>query len=234
MAYCVNCGVELEKSLESCPLCNTPVYHPKERETERPVAAFPAKKGDVEETNRKDMALFVSIVLVATAIGCGFLNWMVYNKNPWSLIVIGACMVIWVMMIPVCIYRKASIYLSILLDGAAVVLYLYLITWMTQLNDWFYGLGIPIVVLITLLSELLAVLFRILPRSILWRGLGSITVLGVFCTGLELLIDHYLNGTYMATWSAVVAVVCIIIDAMIITLLSRRKLRNEVRRRLHF
>ncbi len=39
MAYCVNCGVELEASLEKCPLCNTPVYHPVKEEKSKP--AFP-------------------------------------------------------------------------------------------------------------------------------------------------------------------------------------------------
>ena len=162
------------------------------------------------------------------------LNWLVFSKTRWSIPVIGLCVVFWVMMIPFCIYRKASVYLSLLLDGAAVTLYLYMLTWLTRENHWFYGLGVPIVVLITLLAEALAFGIRILPASILVRGLCTITAIGIGCTGLELMIDHYLHGTFYATWSAVVAVVCIIIDAMIITLLCRRRLRNEVRRRLHF
>ena len=28
MAYCVRCGVELQKGLETCPLCNTEVVLP--------------------------------------------------------------------------------------------------------------------------------------------------------------------------------------------------------------
>lgn len=234
MSYCVNCGVELEQSLKSCPLCNTPVVNPREIKTNAVSSPFPKNKGTVEESNRKDFAIFVTIILVATAIGCGMLNWLVFSKNLWSVPVIGVCVVFWVIMIPVCIYRKAPVYLSLLLDGAAVVLYLYMITWLTQENHWFYGLGIPIVVLITFLTEAVAFFIRILPASILWRGLSGITALGIGCTGLELLIDHYLHGTVIATWSAVVGVVCVIIDVMIITLLCRRRLRNEVRRRLHF
>jgi len=142
--------------------------------------------------------------------------------------------VLWVIMIPFCIYRKASIYLSFLLDGLAAVLYLYMITWLTRENRWFYGLGIPIVILVTLLAETVAFLWRKLPVSILVRGLCFITAIGVGCVGLELMIYHYLHGTFVAVWSSVVAVVCLIIDAMIITLLCRRRLRNEIRRRLHF
>ena len=234
MSYCVNCGVELERSLQCCPLCNTPVVNPKEIKHYTGQSPFPGNKGNVEESNRKDMGIFVTIVLIATAIGCGLLNWQVYSKTLWSIPVIGMCVVFWVMMIPVFVYRKASIYLSLLLDGAATILYLYMITWLTRENHWFYGLGIPIVLLLFLLAEAVAVCFRILPPSILCRGLCAITALGIGCMGLELLIDHYLHGTVIATWSAVVGVVCLIIDVMIITLLCRRKLRNEIRRRLHF
>lgn len=234
MSYCVNCCVELEKTLQKCPLCNTPVLNPNEFKQPFATAPFPKHKGDVEEADRKDAAIFITIVLIATGIGCGVLNWLVFSKTLWSIPVIGVCFVFWVIMIPFCIYRKASIYLSILLDGVAVVLYLYMITWLTQENNWFYGLGIPIVVLLTVISEIVALLFRLLPKSFLWRGLCGITALGVICTGMELLIDHYLHGTWLATWSAVVATVCVIVDIMIITLLCRRRLRNEIRRRLHF
>ena len=28
MSYCVNCGVELDPSAKTCPLCGTPAWHP--------------------------------------------------------------------------------------------------------------------------------------------------------------------------------------------------------------
>jgi len=35
-------------------------------------------------------------------------------------------------------------------------------------------------------------------------------------------------------WSAVVLVICVVVDIALITMLPLRRLRNEVRRRLHF
>ena len=52
--------------------------------------------------------------------------------------------------------------------------------------------------------------------------------------GLEVLIDLYLSGEIALSWSAVVLTVCSVLDIAVITMLSRRRLRNEVRRRLHF
>ena len=40
MSYCVNCGVELQKSEPRCPLCGTEVINPNEiAEEERPARA---------------------------------------------------------------------------------------------------------------------------------------------------------------------------------------------------
>ena len=41
MSYCVNCGVELDASLEVCPLCNTPVLNPNEIERPQLKTPFP-------------------------------------------------------------------------------------------------------------------------------------------------------------------------------------------------
>ena len=233
MSYCVNCGVELEKSLQQCPLCNTPVVNPRELKSAYTMPPFPRDKGNVEEANRKDVAIFITFVLIATALGCGVLNWLVYSKTLWSIPVIGVCFVFWVIMIPFFIYRDAPIYVSILLDGIAVGLYLYMITWMTQENRWFDDLGKPLVILLTVIFELLAILFKKLPKSILWRCFCSVTAIAVACVGMELLIDHYYNGTWVAKWSVIVATVCAIVDIMMGVLLSRRRLRYEVKRRLH-
>ena len=48
------------------------------------------------------------------------------------------------------------------------------------------------------------------------------------------MIGYYLEERIALRWSAVVLTVCVILDIALITMLSRRRLRNEVRRRLHF
>ena len=44
MSYCVNCGVELEPSLTSCPLCNTPVINPNELTEIKSRIPYPTQK----------------------------------------------------------------------------------------------------------------------------------------------------------------------------------------------
>lgn len=234
MSYCVNCGVELDANLEGCPLCNTPVINPKELEKKIKTPAFPKEEGQVEKVKRKDLGILISIVAVATAVTCGLLNLFVYNGSPWSVIIIGACALMWVILVPAVIYTKLPVYAYLLFDGLMVGLYLYLITYMTDGEEWLWGLALPITALVTVLAEVFALCIRKLPVGFLTMSLYIFTGLGLLCGGLEMLIDRYLFGKMTLTWSAVALTVCVILDIIIITLLSKQRLRNEVRRRLHF
>ena len=55
-----------------------------------------------------------------------------------------------------------------------------------------------------------------------------------FCVGIELLIRHYYEQRIRLVWSAIVLTVCTVIVVLLLTVLSRRRLRDAVRRRLHF
>lgn len=234
MSYCVNCGVELDGSARECPLCNTPVINPNEIRREHIATPFPKEKAQVETIERADFGWLVSMVALATAVTCGMLNWLVFRGTLWSLAVIGACVTFWVFMIPAVIYHKWSPFLYILLDGATLVLYLYLIARMTGSYGWLSGLGIPIVLWVTAVVEVFAFAVVKFSKSFLTKALYFFTSLGVLCVGLELAIDDYAEISRTLTWSAVVLTVCVIVDIAIITTLSRRKLRNELKRRLHF
>ena len=122
----------------------------------------------------------------------------------------------------------------ILMDGAAVVLYLYLIARMADSYQWLYKLGIPIVACTVIVVEFLMLAFRRFPKGILPRGLYLFTGLAILCVGYEIIIDLFNDLPIGLGWSAVVLTICIIVGIAIVTTLSRRRLRNEIRRRLHF
>lgn len=234
MSYCVNCGVELDASAKTCALCNTPVYNPNEIKKIKHATPYPQETGQVEKVKRKDMGILLTTVFLATAITCGLLNGYVFTGTRWSLAVIGVCVVLWVIMVPAMIYTKQPIYASLLYDGLAVAGYLYMLTFMVKSDEWFWGLGLPIVVLVTILVEAVTFALKKLPKSFLTNSLYFITAIAILCTGLELLIDRYLEDALMLSWSAVVLTVCVIVDIAVVTMLSLRRLRNAVRRRLHF
>lgn len=235
MSYCVNCGVELDASAKSCPLCSTPVLNPNEigtvLESQSP---FPKEKGQVETVKRKDIGILLSMVTLATAVICGILNVFVFRDNLWSLVVVGACVILWVFFEPIIIYTKQSVYLSILYDGAAVFFLLYMITFLAEDSAWFVGLAVPLVALVTVMTELFVLCVRRLPRSFVTVSLYFFTAAGLLCMGIELLVKRYASQNISLSWSAVVLTVCGVLDIAFITILSSRRLRNSMRKRLHF
>ncbi|MBP3604950.1 MAG: hypothetical protein J6J79_12470 [Lachnospiraceae bacterium] len=234
MSYCVNCGVELESSLDSCPLCHTPVINPNDIPRKKEAGPYPVEKGQVDKVRRKDLAILTTVVLGATALSCLLLNLFVFPGTMWSLYVIGICIILLVLMTPVIIYSKFPIYIYLLFDGIAVGFFLYLITFNTPGSDWFFKLALPIIVLITILVEILAMLLHALPISFISTGLYIFVEIAVFCIGLELLIEHYIGSPKHLVWSAVVLTVCGVISILLATILCTRRLREAVRRRLHF
>lgn len=234
MSYCVNCGVELDNSAQKCVLCNTPVIHPGRDMQAVYATPFPEEKGTVEAVNRNDFAILLSTFVLTAAVTCGLLNALVFTGTRWSLAVIGVCVILWVSIVPLIIWRKLSVYASLFLDGLAVTLYLYMLAHMVDSFGWCYGLGLPIVMLVVVVAELLAIAVKKLPRSFLTVSLYINLAIGIVCTGIECLIDRYVEGHIMLSWSAVVMTICIILAITIITMLSRRRLRSAVRRRLHF
>ena len=234
MSYCVNCGVELEASLKECPLCHTPVINPNQPGGEFPASPYPDNKGQVEVVKRKDLGILLSVVLTATSVTCLLLNLLVFDASLWSMIVIGCCICLFVFTFPVIFYSKTPIYVSLLADGISVAVYLFLISFLTDSNTWLLQLGLPIVVLLTICAECFPLLSRLFPLTILSCSLCVFVEIPAFCVSLELLIKHLLGRPYRITWSAVVLTVCVIIDFALITILAKKRLRNEVRRRLHF
>lgn len=235
MSYCVNCGVELEDSLTFCPLCNTPVINRKGIEKQNSaVSPFPKEKGTVDTVTSSDWSILLSTVLISTSIACGLLNLLVFKGSHWSIPIIGICILLWVFSIPFLIYTRLPMYLAFLFDGFITGAYLYMLTFLTETDSWFLGIGLPIVALVTVLVELFWLLYKKLSSSFLATAFYFFAETGVLCIGIEVFLDRYFTGAVSLSWSTIPLTVCVIICTVLATVLSRKRLRNSVRRRLHF
>ena len=233
MSYCVNCGVELDASLKSCPLCHTPVINPNSLSNTEHELSFPAYKGQVEQVSHRDFSILLSVVLGATAIICFLLNLFLFSGANWSFPVIGTCFFVWVAFFPATLFPNISRYLSILLDGIALSLALYLITYLTLDAAWYYQIALPIVCIIIFLAELVTLLVHKLPFFILVGMLYFFLSTAILSVGIEVILDLFFYHAVSLSWSAVVLTVCIIISITLITILSLSRLRNVIRKRLH-
>ena len=119
-------------------------------------------------------------------------------------------------------------------DGAAIGFYLYMITFNTKSDRWFVQLALPITALATILVEIFALLLRTFRVSFITTALYFFVEIALLCVGIELLIDRYREVPLHLMWSAIVLTICGVIAIALLTILSKRRLREAVQRRLHF
>lgn len=232
MSYCVNCGVELDKTCSVCPLCNTKVINPNQEVDRISPTPFPTRKGYAAPVQRSDVTMLLSIVLAVTAVVCGLLNFFVFQHNAWSVYVIGGCVLVWIFCLPV-FFHKINVYLSILLDGIGIGMYFGIIAWLHPGKGWYQMLALPIIGIAAGLILIFAACVRQIHTSILSRSALILAETALFVVALELLIDRFRKTPPGITWSAIVLTCCVIIDAALITIIRRSRLREEVRRRMH-
>ncbi len=237
MSYCVECGVKLDDSLTVCPLCCTPVVNPnfliKEKNHLSP-GSFSSHKGEVEPVSKRDVGLWLTIVLGSTGISCFLLNLLVFHHNRWSIPVIGACILLWLLFCPRMFFPKLPFALSLLLSGVSVIFYEYALTFLTLTDRWFFQLAFPITLVTLVLISIAGILYHFVSKSLLATALYLFIVVGILCLFIELCIDNFWGIPPKTFWSAIVFSVCAVISIALISIMSIRRLRESVRKRLHF
>lgn len=233
MSYCVNCGVELDPTAKSCPLCRTPVLNPNQTvDTELP-PPFPSHRSEVQPVSKKELALLLSVLLASVAVCCGVLNlFFLHSGRPWSLYVIGASVMLWIWLVPPLLVRGMPLWLRLAFDACAVGVYVYLISIDLHGLDWYLGLALPIILTGGAIVMALG-LFLGHGRSILSSITLIIGAVGLFIMGIELFVDRWLYRAYEPGWSIVVATICVALIVPLLIVRRRPVLRDEVRRRFH-
>lgn len=234
MSYCVNCGVELDRTCKFCPLCSTPVLNPNQPVDLTGPGPFPKKRGTLDPVDRKEVTILISIILCTTSLVCFILNQMILTKTSWSLYTIGICAVLWIFLLPYFFPNMIHPCLTLLLDGISIAAFLGAIACLHPGNGWYYHIALPVTALATL-SILVFYVFTIRHKSslIMRSGLliGNVAVL---CVVIELLIHYHYQQHIRLTWSAIVLTCCAAIDVVLIAIACMKGLRAEVRRRMHF
>lgn len=232
MSYCVNCGVELDSTAEACPLCHTPVYHPRQpidRESPKP---FPTERQEVPLAAKWELAVLISAMLASAAVCCGILN-IFLRAGLWSLYIIGAAVMLWIFLVPPLLRRGLSPVIQLLADVAAVSAYVGAIAWnLHGLGGWYLHIALPVI--LWLGAELLTVMLPLRRgRSILSTITIIIGAIGVFPVGVELFCDLYFRGVWQPGWSLVVLTIGVALMIPLIVVRRVPSLREEVRRRFH-
>lgn len=231
MPYCVYCGVELDPSARSCPLCGTPVSLPRQGDPALAAPVFPQIRQEVEPVVHKELAILLTAMFLSAGACCALINLIFPRPGLWWPFVAGGCGVLWVWLVPPLLVKRPR---PPLLAGAgllSIMAYLCLIAALTGGQDWLTALALPVWAGGALLVMLLVCL--VTRRSFLGRLLWLIGGFGCYMVWLEFWIDRYLGG-YHPEWSLIAGVVCAAFMVPLAVIRLRPGLRGQVRRRFHF
>lgn len=234
MSYCVNCGVELDKTCSQCPLCHTPVYNPNQPiDTESP-KPFPDKKGETEHYSTREFTILMSIICGTISVVCGLLNQIIFTDKNWSFYIIGLCALLWIFLLPSFFPERISRLTSLLLNGISIAVFLFVISLLHPGKGWYLNIALPLTILATILV-LYFYNFSIRRKSsFIAKTVLLFLGIAIFCVCIEILIDFHFQEHLSMTWSLIVLACCTSIDIILITISFLTGVRGELRRRLHF
>lgn len=148
MSYCVNCGVELDSAAKKCALCETPVINPNIPEESKKEPAFSSEVFEIPERKKKKFfAALASTIIAIPQIVCFFINVFVYKESWWSLHIIGAGFLVWVIFILPFFLKKMNAYLMWAFDTLAVAIHTFIVMNLTGILSYYPNGALPIIVL---------------------------------------------------------------------------------------
>jgi hypothetical protein len=237
MSYCVNCGVELQKSEPRCPLCGTEVINPNELlQEERPVRPYPSHVEHLDKSvDRRYIASFVSLLLLIPLFTVMLANILVSKQLTWSYYVLGGELVLFTVFLLPMIARMPKILYAVI-DAAAISVLLLLIQVMAKGDwGWFLLLGLPITVLSTATGWFFAIMT--LPKCklpVLVRFSLGLTCIGALVVAIEFFIGLYRHAIAWPTWSLYVLFPCLVLASSLLLLNRRARIKEEIKKRFYY
>ncbi len=234
MSYCVNCGVELEKSEKYCPLCSVEVINPQQPFDENAVRPYPRRLDPINERiNRRFIGVLITIILAFSAFLCAAINFSIDNQLTWSLYVCGALVLAWTWSAPYYLVSKRTLNRLFVPGVLVLLLYLLMIAALMQQLDWFFPLALPLVLLPSILIYLN--FFLILRRLIRGFAIPAVILIsaGLLVVGIELILEWHAGGLTNPIWSLFVLIPCLALAMVCLTIARRQSILDEIKRRLH-
>ena len=236
MSYCVNCGVELQKSEPRCPLCGTEVCNPNEQQEEKPVRPYPAHVEHLDKkVDQRYIASFISLLLLIPLFTTMLANVLVSKQLSWSYLVLGGELVVFTVFLLPMIARMPKV-LYMVIDTVAVCVLLLLIRVLTKSSwDWFLLLGLPITVLTALMCWFFSLMASPKCRIPVFVRFGlALATIGILVVAIEFFIGLYHSAIAWPTWSLYVLFPCLVLASSLLILNRRARVKEEIRKRFYF
>ena len=228
--YCMQCGVELQKGVENCPLCGLRVWHP---DIEEQLEPAPYPRREPEETVRRGGMLFiVSVLFLIPLLICLLIDWRINRAVGWSgTVALGLLTGYVSLCLPLWFQRPSPTVFFPIALAAALGLCLWLC--LRGGGHWFLSFALPVGAALGLIVEACIVLLRYAVGERRHRALfvfgGALIALGGLCLLIEFLL-RVSFGLAMLWWSLIPLTALSALGGMLIAIGACRRLRDSLHR----
>ncbi|MBR3768864.1 MAG: hypothetical protein IKL10_11595 [Clostridia bacterium] len=192
MSYCVNCGVELDSSAKKCALCSTPVINPNIVSVESDSTPFSETLQIPKSVKKRFIAFVISVTMLIPNIVMFFLNVFFIRSGFWSVYVLAASLLIWVLFVFPAFTKKTHPYLLWGFDTLAAAGFFYTVFRLHGTQIWILKSILCVTALVSLSVLLLIIWSRRKNRH--WT---AVTVLVL----LESTVVSFLSGLLVTLFS---------------------------------
>ena len=235
MPYCSRCGVEVDRIVDRCPLCEAPIQKlPADDGSPWPAEEAPAPASPPRSTDEK-------IALAKTITTLGFLipvsivltvDWFVSRRLSWSLYVLASLGAAWLWALLPFVLSRSAHGLIWAVTGVAVAL-----EWALGLLagdiGWILTVGMPIVVGAGGLAALVTLLARCTRKAGTALAGWILIALGILSVATDVLVNAHFAGSWRPGWSLIVAAALAPVAAMLLYLHFRPSRQSRLRRYFH-
>lgn len=228
MSYCINCGVELDDELSSCPLCGFNIGNEEFTETAKESEFFPS---DIITLHKKETGTHIwelsGIISFSGIVVCSIVDLVIMKRFTWSRYADTSILASWIILtLSLLAYRRYYIILPGLLLTILSVLFLFDL--FSPPINWFPGLGLPIAISLFIAVCIILLLWKFAH----FKGFNILAfafiVLSGFCLATEFFIDKFRSENVNIRWSAIVAVSILPIALVLLFVHYRMRKGNKL------
>ncbi|MDA3910594.1 MAG: DUF6320 domain-containing protein [Bacteroidales bacterium] len=223
---CKHCGVELEKSMDKCPLCH---LSPGEEATEQ---NFRANKSVMLIKQKMNLWLAFTVISFSTIAFTILINLIIDSSLNWSLYVAGSVFSAWAYY-TIYTFFKHYIFMWVPLALSVTLGNLLLIDALSGGNFWFFKLGFPIASGAFILSGI----FHFISRHVKYQGFNLLGYALLVIVALSLIIESsiglYKTDEIHLWWSLFVAISATPISLILLFIHYRLGKGNDLKSFFH-
>jgi hypothetical protein len=204
MTLCINCGVELDDGLKTCPLCGMDPGSIEERENNSdnyPSAIIQLQKKE----NRRYLWELSGIIAFSGIAICTIIDLIITRGLRWSLLSDVSIAAAWVILtLYQFVYKRTLIMgTSLMLTVLAALFFIDLIS---TGKEWFFPFGLPSTIAAFVAIGIIVFLYKAASLKGLNIIAAALMVFSGFCIVIEVILDEYIYGSVNIRWSLIVSV----------------------------